>query len=141
MSAATVTDPAPCFSYSAVKIARLLLYKEHWYGTAESTSGSIIRKSRLLDRQSDVPANGSSSSPTDSCGGSSNKSSRVLQLLPSHKFDVPVVSMRRPQPAQLAGSWNVFQVSAVPVLEEDPDTLQVNRSAGASGVRHQHRRV
>jgi len=83
-----------------LQVARLLLYKEFWYGTADSTSRS-----------------GSSSA-----GGGS---SRRLQLLPAHRFEVPVTELQRPQPADLAGTWNVFVLAANPAVEENPNTLQV----------------
>ena len=108
-----------------VQVARLLLYKEHWYGTAESASGSLVRKSRLLDRQSQAPADLPDSN-------SSSSTSKVLKLLSSHKFDVPVISMSRPQPQQLTGRWNAFVVAANPVVEENPDTLQVRSQVPSS---------
>jgi hypothetical protein len=80
---------------AALQIARLLLYKEFWYGTSDSTSSS-------------------------SSGGS-----RRLQLLPSHNFEVPCTQQPRPQPASLAGTWNVFVIAANPAVEENPNTLQV----------------
>lgn len=106
----------------SLQLARLLLYKEHWYGTAEAANGNLVRKSRLLDRQSDTPADSAETVPGSN---SSNISMKVLQLLPSHKFDVPVISMSRPQPQQLTGRWNVFVMAATPIVEENPDTLQV----------------
>lgn len=76
-----------------LQVARLLLYKEFWYGTADSTGSS--------------------------------SSSRRLQLLPAHRFEVPVTELQRPQPADLAGTWNVFVLAAHPAVEENPNTLQV----------------
>jgi hypothetical protein len=83
---------------AALQIARLLLYKEFWYGTSDSTSSS-----------------------SSSSGGGS----RRLQLLPSHSFEVPCTQQPRPQPASLAGTWNVFVIAANPAVEENPNTLQV----------------
>jgi hypothetical protein len=115
-------------------VARLLLYKEYWYGTAESTSG-LTRKSKQLaaaavSADADTPSSSSSSSAGATSGSSAGY---VLQLLPSHKFDVPVTDLPRPQPQQLAGSWNVFLVAANPIVEENPDTLQVRLVACTLG--------
>lgn len=85
-------------SVCRVQIARLLLYREFWYGTADSTSRS---------------------------GGGTKQ----LQLLPSHSFEVPVTQLTRPQPSDLAGTWNVFVIAATPAVEENPNTLQVGAVA------------
>jgi hypothetical protein len=119
--------PVVCVSI-CLQVARLLLYKEYWYGTAESTSG-LTRRSKQLAA---AAAAGSADAGAPSSSSSSEDQTQiqttpgyVLQLLPSHKFDVPVINLPRPQPQQLAGSWNVFLVAANPILEENPDTLQV----------------
>jgi hypothetical protein len=106
-----------------LQVARLLLYKEYWYGTAESTSG-LTRKSK---QQQLAAAAADAAAPSSSSTGLT--AGYVLQLLPSHKFDVPVTDLQRPQPQQLAGSWNVFLVAANPIVEENPDTLQVRAVA------------
>jgi hypothetical protein len=122
-----IKTKAWCFC--CLQVARLLLYKEYWYGTAESTSG-LTRKSK---HQQQAAASADAAAPSSSSSSSSSSDSEtagvsagyVLQLLPSHKFDVPVTDLQRPQPQQLAGSWNVFLVAANPIVEENPDTLQV----------------
>eukprot|EP00879_Flechtneria_rotunda_P029684 GHRR01032123.1.p1 GENE.GHRR01032123.1~~GHRR01032123.1.p1 ORF type:complete len:450 (+),score=206.08 GHRR01032123.1:188-1351(+) len=106
-----------------VEVARLLVYMEHWYGTAESTSNSVGSKNNRQKTLSATAAaavsqTGSSHQSSSSCG------SNVLKLLPSHNFDVAVIDMPRAQPQQLGGTWNVFLVAANPVVEENPDTLQ-----------------
>lgn len=111
-----------------IEVARLLLYKEHWYGTATSTSGTLVRnKAALLER-------GAASAPAaiavpPSAAGESRALQLQLQLLSAHQFDVPVTQALRPQPDELAGSWNVFVVAANPVVEENPETLQARYAA------------
>ncbi|WIA08431.1 hypothetical protein OEZ85_007868 [Tetradesmus obliquus] len=113
-----------------VEVARLLLYKEYWYGTAESTAG-LTRKSKQLAAAAAAAA--ADADTPSSSSSSESPSGHVLQLLPSHKFDVPVVNLPRPQPQQLAGCWNVFLVAANPVVEENPDTLQEEEVLVRSG--------
>jgi hypothetical protein len=102
------------------------MYKEYWYGTAESTSGLTRKRKQQQLAAAAVPADAAAPSSSSTDGQTAGVTpGYVLQLLPSHKFDVPVTDLQRPQPQQLAGSWNVFLVAANPIVEENPDTLQV----------------
>lgn len=104
-----------------VEVARLLLYREHWYGTAESTGAATARAAAAAEG-------------ADSGGSGSGSGGRVLQLVAAHRFDVPIVDVARPQPAGLAGCWNVFVTAAAPMVEENPDTLQVRGRAAGAGM-------